>query len=145
MPILICCKKNVHSLKKQCSHVIFFKFCMKNALLSCTWLVKKRQVCQNYTLLCAKKVNRMIFFPIFSKKNNCSHAPIFCQKMSILLKNISYVHILSKKCSFSQKHSALMSYFFKIFHKKPPTVMPKLCQKTSILSKLHYFIGHESP
>ena len=38
-----------------------------------------------------------------------------------------------------------MSSFFKIFHKKPPTVMPKLGQKTSILSKLHYFMGHESP
>ena len=36
--------------KTMCSHVIFFKFFMKNPLLSSPYMVKKRQNCQNYTI-----------------------------------------------------------------------------------------------
>ena len=139
MPI-ICCKKMSIFSKNGALMSFFFKLCMKNALLSCTWLVKKRQVCQNYTLLCPKKVNRMIFFP---KKNNCFHAHILSKNVNSL-KKTSLLSVFCQKNIHSLENTLLMSFFSKIFI-KPPTVMPKIGQKTSILSKLHYFMGHKSP
>ena len=61
------------------------------------------------------------FFPIFHENIN-TFMPIFCQKTSILSKtHCSHAHSLSKKHPFSQKHCALMLFFF--------------VKNTSILSK----------
>ena len=96
---------------------------------------KKRQFCQNYTILWAKKINRMLFFPIFHEKTILL-MPIFCQKNVHSLKTqCSHAHILSKKRPFSQKHSIVMS-FFQIFIKNPLLLCPYLVKETSILLKL---------
>ena len=82
--------KNVHSLnshaniltrkrlssQKQYSHVIRFKFFIKNPCCHAHIWSKKRKFCQNYTMLRAKKDNRIPFFYDFSRKNHCSHAHI---------------------------------------------------------------------
>ena len=47
----------------------FFNFFMKNPCGHAHDWSNKRQFCQNYTLLWAKKVNRMDFFPIFHEKS----------------------------------------------------------------------------
>ena len=92
-PMPVFCQKNVQSLT-HCSHAHilskklalsqkhlvschFFKFFMKNPLLSCLYLVKKCPFCQKYTILWTKKINRMpFFFSNFSAKNHCFHANI---------------------------------------------------------------------
>ena len=62
-----------------CPHVIFSKNFMINIPLSCPCLVKKRQFCQNYTILWAPKVNRMPFFRFISNKIT-TLMPLFRQK-----------------------------------------------------------------
>ena len=54
----------------------FSKYKKKNPILTCPYLDKKRQFCQNYTFLWVQKVNRMPYFSDFSRKNICSHAHI---------------------------------------------------------------------
>ena len=49
-----------------------------------------------------------------------------------------------KKIPFSQKHCALMSFFFQNFHEKPLLSSPYLVKRTSILSKLHFILGQKS-
>ena len=95
----------------------FSKFFMKNSLLSCTWLVKKRKFCQNYTLLWAKKVNRMPFISDFTKKSLLS-CPYFVKNVHSLKTNSSHVHILSKKRPLS-KNKVLSCHFFIFFYKNP--------------------------
>ena len=56
----------------------FLHFVLKKPLLSCRYLVKKRQFCQNCIILLAKKVNIISFFPISRK--NTALIPIFFQK-----------------------------------------------------------------
>ena len=68
--------------KAQCSRIIFTIFHEK-LLLSCPYLIKKRQFCQNNTILWAKEVSMMPFFSHFSEKN-IALIPIFCEKTSIL-------------------------------------------------------------
>ena len=113
---------------------------MENPLLSCPYLVKKRQFCQNYTILWANKVNRMPFFSDLSWKNHCSHAHIWSKKRPFSRKtHCSHAHILPEKRPFSQKHSALMSFFL-IFHEKPPAFMPIFGQNNvnSVKTTLYY-------
>ena len=60
-------KKTSALSKTRCSDVIFSKILWKTpSCLSRPYLIKKRQLCQNYTLLCAKTI-RCQFFPIFHK------------------------------------------------------------------------------
>ena len=114
---------------------------MKNPILPCPYLVKKRKFCQNYTILWAQKVNRMPFIPIFTNKYQPS-CPHFLQNNVYYQKKKSYshAHILSKKRPFSQKQYVLMSPF-QFFYEKPLLSCPHLVKKTSILSKLHYIMG----
>ena len=76
---------SLYSLKKTsilsktlCSHVIFFfKLVMKkHPAVMPIFGQEKYRFCQNYTILWAKKVNRMAFFSDFSQKNNFCHAHI---------------------------------------------------------------------
>ena len=125
MPIF--CQKYVHSLKitllscpyfikktsilskSRCSHVIFSNFSLKTPCCHVHIWSKKRQFCQNYTILWAKKVNRMPFFSDFTRKNQCCHAHILSKKRTFSKKTrCSHSHILSKKLQSSQKHSSLM-------------------------------------
>ena len=73
--------KNAHSLKDtMLSSHFFFKLKTPAAMPISG---QKRQFCQNYPILWAKKVNRIPFFPIFYEKINAL-MPIFYQKTSIL-------------------------------------------------------------
>ena len=78
MPIF--CQKNVHSLKNNAPMSFFSNFSWKTPCCHAHIWSKKRQFCQNYTILWAKKVNRMPFFSDFSRKNLCSHAHILKKK-----------------------------------------------------------------
>ena len=67
--------KNINSLKHAVVSYHFFQICYEKPLAVVPIVGQKnRQFCQNYTILWAKKVNRMPFPPYFSRKNNFSHA-----------------------------------------------------------------------
>ena len=67
--------KNINSLKHTVVSYHFFQSCYEKPLAVVPIVGQKnRQFCQNYTILWAKKVNRMPFSPYFSRKNNFSHA-----------------------------------------------------------------------
>ena len=114
----------------------FFKFFMKNSLLSSPYMVKKRQICQNYTILGQKRQQDALIF----------HGKIIAL--------ISTAHIFSKNRPFSKNHLFLCPYyvkktsiltktncshiiFIKIFIKNSLRSYLYLVKKTSILSKLH--------
>ena len=63
------CQKNGHSLKNTVLLCHFFKIFMTNPLLSRPYLVKKRQYCQNNTIISAQNVYKdALFFQFFTKK-----------------------------------------------------------------------------
>ena len=101
---------------------IFLKICeilSQNTVLSCpffsnfSWKTpcshahdwsKKRKFCQNYTLLWAKKVNRMPFFSDFSRKNHW----LMSFFSSFLWKTpCCQAHIWSKKRQICQNYTIL--------------------------------------
>ena len=131
-------KKTSILSKTQCSHVIYFKFFMKNP--PCHSHISPKNVnSAKTTLYFGPKKIRMPLFSYLSRKNKCSHA-----------------HILSKKHPFSKKHTAVMPRacqinvhslkntvlscnFFQFFYENSPALIPfshkkrKFCQKYTIL------------
>ena len=70
-------------------------------------VVKKRKVCQNYTI-CSRKVNRMPFFPICYEKLTAL-IPMLCQKRQFSKTQTAVMPIFyQNKRQFSQKHGAPM-------------------------------------
>ena len=125
--------------KTQCSHVIFFKFPMRNPLLLCQYLVKKLP-CQDYTIWWAKKVNRMSFFFLhFSRKNQCSHAHSLSKQRPISKNTLFLCPYFIKKRHFCM-NTVLSCLFFQNLNDNSPAVMPIFGQKSSILSKLQYIM-----
>ena len=116
--------------QKHCALMPFFSiFSWKSPICHAHICSKKREFCQNYTILWGKNVNRILFFSDFSRKNHSFH-PIFCQQNVHSLKNhCSNAHVLTKKRSFSWKHRAVMSFVL-ISHEKPNPAMPIFGQKT---------------
>ena len=130
---------------------IFFKFLMKNLLLSCHVLSKKLQFCQNYlkyVIFSQKHFDLMSFFVLNFLWQPLLSCPYLIKKTSILSK-LQYIldkkvdrmpFLLSfpnfvKKRPFSKKRTALKSIF---------------SQKTSILSKTYALVScfqlfHEKP
>ena len=112
IPILV--KKRPFSQKHGALMCFFFlQIFHEKLLLSCTWLVKKCQFCQNYTLFWAKKVNMMPFFP-FSHKNYCSYVHILSKNVHSLKRNSSHLHVLSKKTSTLLKTQCSHVFFFNL-------------------------------
>ena len=114
----------------------FFKFVMKNFLLWCTWLVKKCKFCQNYTLLWAKKVNRMPFFSDFSRKNYCSYVNFFkifiknpLLSCPYLIKNVNSI----KTTLYYEPKKSIGCPFFPISHGKTIALMPIFCKKKRLI------------
>ena len=132
---------------------------MKNPLLSCLYLITKRQFCQNNTILWAKEVSRMPIFCDFSRKNYRSYAHIlwknvhslkntllsslyfikkhqFCQNNTILwAKEVSRMPFFS---DFSRKNYRSYAHIlWKNVHSLKNTLLSSLyfVKKTSILSK----------
>ena len=66
------------------------------------------------------------------------------ENVHCLKTNHSHAHILSKERPFSQKYSALMSFFQKFCMINMSLSLPMCGQKTSILSKLHYIMSPKS-
>ena len=155
----IFCQKKVHSLKNtlllcpyfvkktsilsktQCSHVIFFKFFMKNPCCHAHIWSKKRQFCQNYTILWAKKVNRMPFFSDFSRKNYCSHAHIMSTNAHSLKNTLLSWPYFVKKTSILSQTRCSHVIFFKFFMKNALLSCPYFVKKTSILPKPTLYYG----
>ena len=113
--------------------------------MSCQYLVKERQFCQNYDILWAlyygpKKIIGCPFVSNFSRKNHCSHAHILLKKLHFSKKHTALMPIFCQKNVHSlKKHCALMS-FFSNFHDKPSALMPIFGQKNvnSVKSTLYY-------
>ena len=96
----------------------FSKFSWKTPCSHAHDWSKKRKFCQNYTLLWAKKVNRMPFFPISDEKITALMS-IFCQKR-LFSKNKTST-LLKTKCS-----RVIFSFFF---YKNPILLCPYLVKK----------------
>ena len=147
MPIF--CQENVHSRKNtllsypyfvektsnlsktRCSHVNFCSNFTWKTSCSSPYLVIKRQLCQNYTLLWAQKVNNMLFFFAISHKKYPLSWPYFvknvhslkntrCSHARILQKNhTALMLIFCQKNVYSLKSTMLSCYFFQIFMENP--------------------------
>ena len=70
--------------------------------------------------------------------------PYFVKKRPISKYHCALVSILCQKSSHSPKRKCSNVIFSQFFHEKPPALKPVISQKTSILSKLKYIIGHKS-
>ena len=123
MPIF--CKTNVYSLKNTVIQYHLFEFFMKNPLLSCSYLVKKRVTSVKTTLQHGSK-----------KSKGC---PFFSD---FLLKNLCPTHILSHYVH-SLKNSVLSRHFFQFFHEKPCILMPIFGQKNVNPVKTTLYYGLE--
>ena len=90
-------------------------------------------------------VNRMPIFLLIFHVKLTALMPLFCQKNVYSLKNtmLSFPYLVEKR-PFSQKHRALMCFFFSKFSWKTSAVVHMIGQKTSILSKLHSILGQKS-
>ena len=141
LPCLYAVQKhpNIHLLKNTVLSCRFFKVFMKNPILPCPYFIKKRELCQNYTVLWTQKVKTMPFFSYCSLKISLT-CPYFVKSPFSKKSRCSHAHILSKKIPFSQKQTLLMSSF-SIFSGKTSSIMPIFGKKTSILSKLHFIMG----
>ena len=153
----IFCQKNVHSqkrnsshlhvlskktstlLKTNCSHVFLFLIFHKLPILSCRYFVKKRQFCQNYNTWWAIKVHKMPFFSNSSWNNRCSHTHILSQVRLFSKEHTVLKFMFYEKTSVLLKSMCSHVIFFQVFNEKPPAVKPIYGQKISNLSKLHYF------
>ena len=90
----------------------YLNFCMKNLLLTSPYLVKKMSILSKLHHTFDLKILKIPFFSDFLRKSTRS-----------------FTHILSKNFILSNKNTLLSYDFFRIFHKKPPAVMPLFGQK----------------
>ena len=90
-------QKYVHYLKNMVLSCHFFQFFMKILMFSCPDLFQKRVFCQNYNILGAKNVNRILFFSDFLRKNHCFHAHIFSTKRPFSRKTLLQCPCCDKK------------------------------------------------
>ena len=126
MPIF--CRKNVHSLRNTVL-LCQLKKIMKNPLLSCPYLIKKRQFCQNNTILWAKEVSRMPFFSDFSRKNYRSYAHILWKNVHSLKNTLLSSLYFVKKTSILSKTLCSYVIFSKFSWKIPLLSRPYLVKK----------------
>ena len=111
--------KNINSLKHTVVSYHFFQSCYEKPLAVVPIVGQKnRQFCQNYTILWAKKVNRMPFPPIFQEKTT-SLMPIFCKKRPFSKKPTALVPIFCRKNVHPLKNTVLHVISIKCFMKKP--------------------------
>ena len=124
--ITIFCKKRPCSQKTFCSHVHILskkppsshkhgaschlhQFFMKKPLLSCKYLVKMRQFCQNYTILWAIKVKSIPFFRFFTQQSTLSW--YFVKNFHSQKTLCSDAHILSKTYVLSKTLCSHVIFF----------------------------------
>ena len=122
-----------------CSNVSFSKFLRKTPCGQANMWSKKRQFCQNYTILWAQQVKNNVFSDFL--QNIIASTLIFCQKNVHSLKNtlLSCPYVV-KKSQFSKKlYSHII--FFLILNEKPLAAIPIFGQKTSILSNYNILWG----
>ena len=131
MPILS--KKRPFS-QKHCA-LMSIKKNMKNPLLSCPYLIKKRQFCQNNTILWAKEVSMMPFFFRFLTKKSSLLCPYFVKKRPFSKKHNALKSIFCQKNVHSLKNTVLLCHFFKIFMKNPLLSRPYLVKKRQFSQK----------
>ena len=110
------CQKICTLSKKRSSHVIFFKFFMKNPFLSCPYLVKNVNSVKTTLYYKPKNSIRPPFVRIYIKST--ALMPIFYQKTSILKKHIVLTPIFCKKMSIRSK-TRCSRVIFKILMKNP--------------------------
>ena len=121
MPIF--CRKNVHSLKNT-----LFSFHEKHPAVKPIYCQKSLNSVKTTLYYGPKKSKGYPFFSNFSRKNDRSHAHILSKKRSFSKKHTAIFPIFVKKCYFSIKHVALISNY-SFFCEKPPVVMPISGQK----------------
>ena len=110
MPIF--CPKNVYSLKNTvltCN--FFFKFVMKNPLLSCPYLVKKTSILTKLYYIMGQKSQQDALFSDFSRKNYCSHAHIMSTNAHSLKHTLLSWPYFVKKTSILSKTMLPCNFF----------------------------------
>ena len=128
--------------QKQCALMsFFFKFFMKNPLLSSPYMVKKTSNLSKLHYFGPKKTIGCPSFLIFHGKIIAliSNAYILSKIFHSLKITCSYAHIMSKKHPFSQKQIALISFLSKILIKKLPAFMPIFGQKNVNSNKITHY------
>ena len=136
---IFCQKMSVLS-KTPCTHVIFSKFSWKTQAVM-PKLGLKRQFYQNYTILLAKKVKKIPFFPIF--KNICFHAHILLKKRPFTkIACCSGPYFVKKTSMLLKARCSWCSHvIFSNFSRKTPCFQTHIwSKKHPILSNLHYNI-----
>ena len=111
--------KNINSQKTRCSHIIFFSN-LKWKIPCCHTHIwsKKCKFCENYTILWAKKVNRMPFFLICHEKIS-TLIPYFVKNVqSLNNKQLSYPYL--SKNIHSLRTTVLWCHFFQNFSLNTP-------------------------
>ena len=117
----IFCRKNLHPRINTVLRVICINFFMTNPLLSCKYLVKMRQFCQNYTILLAIKVKSIPFFRFFTQKSALSW--YFVKNVYSLKNTLLSRPYFVKKTYILSKTLCSHAIFFKFFNEKPPAAM----------------------
>ena len=98
---------------------------MKNPSAIIHIIGQKSQFCQNYTLLWAKRFNRMPIFSIFHEKFNAL-VPILRKNRSFCEKHVNRMPIFCRKNVQSLKTRSSHFIRFKFFMKKPLAFMHKI-------------------
>ena len=134
-------KKQQFSKKHGALISSFFKFFMKNPLLSYPHLVKKRVKTRPYNG--PQKSIGCHFFPIFHV-NTTVLMPIFCKKPTFAKKHTTLIPIFCREKHPSFQKYGASCHLHSIFNKKPLLSYPYFVSNASILSKLHYIMGQIS-
>ena len=113
---------------------------MKNFLLLYPYLAWKHQLCQNYTIFPAQKVNRILFFFNFEEKISALMS-IFCRKnVHSLKKHAALIPIFYSKNVHSPKNAMLSCHFSSSFSWKTPCCHDHIWSKNlnSVKITLYY-------
>ena len=129
-----------------CSCSIFFQIFLQRTNGDAHFLSNKDQLCQNFTILWAKKLDRIPLFPILHGKKTLLSCPYFSKKTSFSKKQYALMPIFRQNNVHSLKITVVSGFFyFIIFHEKRPAIMPVFGNKNlQILSKLLCIIGQKS-
>ena len=133
--------------KTQCSNVIFFQIFMKNPLLSCPYLVKKKVTSVKTALQYKPKKSKgcPFFSPDFSRKKSLLSCPYFVKKTSILSKTLVLSYhffnfFIKNPCSHSHIWSTKRQFYkhYPLWAKKVDFTKKSMLSCPSLVNKLPF-------
>ena len=141
----IFCQKNISSPKSTVLLCYSFQL-FREKTLYCQAQIwsKERGFCQNYTIVWATKINRMLFFSIFHEKNHSSHAQFLLQKRPFSKNTTLSCPYFVEKISIPSKSQCSHVILFQFFSWKTPCCSCPYVQKNGNSPTLHYMMGEKS-